>query len=275
MLCYHIMQYTCFPLFNCDKQTLSLNCMWCLMHGLDPRCGRRTACSASLRSTVDQHGEKNCPCFASMCQQRPRSFESSVLHTQVGPCCSCLKDWPGRFDLNLTVWEAEMLDLFSVSGIVGQVYVQDICLHSAYGWTAKTAAYYATWKFGPGLLPRGIPPFLQPVCSLAEQKKKWLKCTISLLEASNLCRQKQRSLMQYCAFTFACYSVFLLPGNIEFFRYAVGVVPLPSPLFTEGLWRCWSRGLLYPSLSLAAPLHLIAPHWILAPYPVCLSAGGC
>lgn len=173
MLCYHIMQYTCFPLFNCDKQTLSLNCMWCLMHGLDPRCGRRTACSASLRSTVDQHGEKNCPCFASMCQQRPRSFESSVLHTQVGPRCSCLKDWPGRFDLNLTVWEAEMLDLFSVSGIVGQVYVQDICLHSAYGWTAKTAAYYATWKFGPGLLPRGIPPFLQPVCSLAEQKKKY------------------------------------------------------------------------------------------------------
>lgn len=58
----------------------------------------------------------------------------------------------------------------------------------------------------------------------------WLKCTISLLEASNFCRQKQRSLLRYCAFTFASYSVFLLPGNVEFFRYAVRVVPLPHPL---------------------------------------------
>lgn len=36
--------------------------------------------------------------------------------------------------------------------------------------------------------------------------------------------------MQCCAFTFASYSVFLLLGNIDLFRYAVGVVPLSHPL---------------------------------------------
>lgn len=159
----------------------------------------------------------------------PLSWVSCTFRS--APAVPVWKEWPGRFDLNLTAWEAEMLVLFSMSDIVGQVYVRDICPHSAYGWTAKTAADYATRKFGSGLLPHGIPPFLQPVCSAAEpQKNVCLKCTISPLEASSFCQQKQRSLMQNCAFTFASYSVFLLLGNIELFRYAVGVVPLPHPL---------------------------------------------
>ena len=59
MLYSTIMQYTCFPLFNYDKQTLWRACMsslWCIMHGLGPRCGTGTACPAC---TVDHQGEKS------------------------------------------------------------------------------------------------------------------------------------------------------------------------------------------------------------------------
>lgn len=83
-----------------------------------PAVWYRNSLTASLRSMVDRLGGKGCPPFASMRQQCPRSFKSSVLHTQIVPAVVWRHD-PEDFDLNLTAWEAEMFVLFHMSDIIG------------------------------------------------------------------------------------------------------------------------------------------------------------
>lgn len=249
-----------------------LDCMWCLMHDLDPQCGTGTAwhprCGLRWTNLVET-------CFASMCQQCPLWFESSVLHVQIGPAVAVWRPDLEDLDLNLTVWEAETFVLLCMSGSIGQVYEWDICPLSALVWIAKTAAYYATRMFSPGLVPHGIPTLQQPVSSGAEQPKNMsLKTHNFTIKKHRLSlREKQRGLIPYRAFTFASCSVFLLPGNIEFFGYNIGVVPLPHPLNLLSSCGDPEAGDYIMLLFLWQLLSLLShPHWLLALYPVSFSA---
>lgn len=91
-----------------------LDCMWCLMHDLDPQCGTGTAwhphCGLRWTNLVET-------CFASMCQQCPLWFESSVVDAQIGPAVAVWRPDLEDFDLNLTVWEAETFVLLCMSAL--------------------------------------------------------------------------------------------------------------------------------------------------------------
>lgn len=234
MLRSHIMQYTCFTLFNYDKQTLWRACMsgpwtacWCLMHDLDPQCGTGTAwhphCGLRWTNLVET-------CFASMCQQCPLWFASSVLHAQIGPAVAVWRPDLEDFDLNLTMrsWDICFalhvgqhwtgLRMGHMPAFCSCLNCQDCSLLCNQNVQPRTCA---TWNPNP---PAAC------VFRSRTTKNMSLKTHNFTVKKHRLCQKKQRGLIQYRAFTFASCSVFLLPGNIEYFGYAIGVVPLPHPL---------------------------------------------
>lgn len=171
MLCSHIMQYTCFTLFNYDKQTLwracmsttppfPPGCMWCLMHDLGLQCGTGTA------------WQPRCGQWWTDLVERV-ALLLLVLHTwpqEIGPAVVVWRHGPGRLWLELDC--ARSWDVCVVS-------------HVRHHWNRFRCGTYAYFLL-VSELPR-LQLITQPECSARDSchMESQHSCSLFVQEQNN------------------------------------------------------------------------------------------